>query len=68
MFKVLESLTVTPSSSHKLPETPPSSYMGYIGLDGYLAKKLSLFLEVWTLIASTLTKVGLKPKRFLAQV
>ena len=40
--------------------------MGWIWLDGYLAKKGSLFLELWAIIVDTLKWVNSKPKCFPA--
>ena len=42
------------------------SHMGWIWLDAYLAKKGSLFLELWTIIVDTLKWVDSKTKCFLA--
>ena len=40
--------------------------MGHISQDGYYAKKLSLFLKVWTFIVVIFKRVGSKIKYFLA--
>ena len=48
------------------PATKGVFYMGQITQDGDIAKKGSLFLELWAIIVATLKGVESKPRCFLA--